>query len=142
MNFFVDTTFPKGRALADWLVAANVSPTYGQIALSDTRDSVASVSGATRWIYGADTEGASPYETKYLSFNTPLEAAPADRCGRATFSDVHVAGLSLTPGPFPAECAAMDDGHAENEGALEFLFFDLVSCIQDDTQNPSAPPLK
>jgi hypothetical protein len=29
-----------------------------------------------------------------------------------------------------------------NERSLEFLFFDLVSCIQDDSQNPSLPPTK
>jgi hypothetical protein len=141
-NFYVDTSFPKGRALADWLQATHVSSDYGHIPLADTRDSVAAVTGATRWIYGADAPGSTPYDTKYLSFNTPLASAPADRCGRATFSDVHVAGLSLAPGVFPAECASMDEDHGVNEDALEFLFFDLVSCIQDDSQNPQGPPLK
>ena len=33
----VDTTFPKGAALADWLVAVGATPTRGQIALYDRR---------------------------------------------------------------------------------------------------------
>jgi hypothetical protein len=141
-TFFVDTTFPKGKALADWLEAVDVTTTYGQVPLSDTRDSVAQVTGATRWIYGANDPAATPYESKYLSFNTPLQSSPASQCGRATFSDVHVAGLSITPGAFPGECSAMYDPHEGNERALEFMFFDLVSCIQDDSQNPQLPPIK
>jgi hypothetical protein len=141
-TFFVDTGFPKGRALADWMQAVDLTTTYGQVPLSDTRDSVAQVTGATRWIYGADVPGAASYESKYLSFNTPLQVAATNQCGRATFSDVHVAGLSLTPGSFPHECSTMYEQHAGNEEALEFLFFDLVSCIQDDTQDPQLPPIK
>jgi hypothetical protein len=141
-NFYVDTTFPKGRALADWMLATHVSSDYGQMPLADTRDSVAGVRSATRWIYGAESAGSTPYDTKYLSFNTPLAATPAQQCGRATFSDVHVAGLSTAPGIFPDECSSMEGDHGGNEDALEFLFFDLVSCIQDDSQNPQGPPLK
>jgi hypothetical protein len=45
---------------------------------------------------------------------------------------------------FPSECEnpSMDSpsGHATNEKALEFLFFDLSSCVQDDSQPPPPPP--
>jgi hypothetical protein len=139
-TFFVDTTFPKGRAFADWLDDNQLSAAYGGIDLTDTRDSVAEVTGATRWIYGADTPSATPYTSKYLSFNTPIGTPVAGQCGRATFSDVHLSGISDQPGAFPAECAARPGTHGVDERALEFLFFDLVSCIQDDTQEPSSPP--
>jgi hypothetical protein len=141
-SFFVDSSFPKGQALAEWMQTNQVTSTFGQVALTDTRDSVAQVTGATRWIYGAEQAGAPSYEAKYLSFNTPVELGPGKQCGRATFSDVHVAGLSTQPGPFPQECAEMYDPHGVDERALEFLFFDLVSCIQDDSQNPSLPSTK
>jgi hypothetical protein len=141
-SFFVDSSFPKGQALAEWLQSNDFTATLGQVPLTDTRDSVARVTGATRWIYGAEQAGALAYAAKYLSFNTPVGVQSAKQCGRATFSDVHVAGLSLEPGPFPQECAAMYDPHGVNERALEFLFFDLASCIQDDSQNPSLPQTK
>jgi hypothetical protein len=141
MDYFVDTSFPRGRAFADWLQENALSPTYGQVGLTDTRESVEQVTGATRWIYGADTAGSSSYQTKYLTFNTPIGAPVPSQCGRATFSDVHLSGETDLPGAFPAECAARQDPHGVNEQSLEFLFFDLVSCVQDDSQGPSQPPV-
>jgi len=139
-TFFVDTSFPKGHAFADWLEANHFSPAYGQVNLTDARASVAAVTGATRWVYGAADPTATTYSTKYLSFNTPIGAPVASQCGRATFSDAHVSGESDAPGPFPSECAARTDVHGADERALEFLLFDLVSCIQDDSQPPPPPP--
>jgi hypothetical protein len=59
------------------------------------------------------------------------------------FSDVHLSGVS-NDGTFPAECTNPNidspPGHAGNEKALEFLFFDLSSCVQDDTKPPPPPP--
>ena len=39
-----------------------------------------------------DAAGASSYESKYLTFNTPVGTPTAAQCGRATFSDVHLSG--------------------------------------------------
>jgi hypothetical protein len=141
MDYFVDTSFPRGRAFADWLEANALSPAYGQVQLTDTRDSVEQVTGATRWIYGADSAGSSTYQSKYMTFNTPVATPVANQCGRATFSDVHLSGETDLPGAFPQECAARQDPHGVNEQSLEFLFFDLVSCVQDDSQGPSQPPV-
>jgi len=57
------------------------------------------------------------------------------------FSDVHLSGTS-DDSVFPGECSNPDPGgaHANNEKALEFLFFDLSSCIQNDTMPPPPPP--
>ena len=141
MDYFVDTSFPRGRAFADWLENNALSPSYGMVGLTDTRESVEEVTGATRWIYGADTAGSSNYESKYLTFNTPVATPVANQCGRATFSDVHLSGETDLPGAFPEECAARQDPHGVNEQSLEFLFFDLVSCVQDDSQGPTQPPV-
>ncbi len=137
---YVDTSFPRGLAFAQWLQAGHLSPEYGQVLLTDARDSVKQVASATRWIYGAMSPTAPDYEAKYLSFNTPTTATPQDQCGRAVFSDVHVSGTSDDPGVFPQECAVRPDSHAINELALEFLLFDLVSCVQDDSLGPTQPP--
>jgi hypothetical protein len=139
VTYYLDTTFPKGHAFADWLEGNALSAAYGQVDLSDARDSVEQVVTATRWIYGGPNATSPNYEAKYMSFDTPLSVAPASQCGRAMFSDVHVSGTSDAPGPFPAECEARSDPHATNERALEFLFFDLVSCVQDESQPPTPP---
>jgi len=137
----VDTSFPKGAALADWLVANNASTTRGQISLVNGQHSVDAVSSAARrWIYTT-----SPATTQYLTFNTPVETSAANQCGRVVFTDVHVslgAGDSSHPGApgFPGGCTGPMDLSAQ-EKALEFMFFDLSSCVQIETGTPTTPPI-
>jgi len=135
--FYIDQTFPKGKSLAQWLYNLE-GGTLGQIALYDTRSDVNKLTTgkATRWIY-SDTPGgnaSTAYSTLYLSFNTPVTAQPANQCGRAVFSDVHVAGSST------GFCQNMSASYKPNLDALEFLFFDLSSCVQNDSQPPIEPP--
>ncbi len=141
-SFYIDDTFPKGKAFADWLQAQKVTQTYGQINLADTRYDMNEVNPeATRWIYNADSPADTTYAAMYMSFNSPVGQPPAMQCGRAVYSDVHLSGTS-DDSTFPNECAQADpDGsHAINEKALEFLFFDLSSCVQDNSQPPPPPP--
>jgi hypothetical protein len=145
MSYFADTSFPKGKAFGKWLLSngvAQMSGTGVELALTDTYADVnesgpTMFPGSTRWIYNADTPGSSVYGTSYLSFNTPVGTPVAKQCGRAVFSGVHVylpAGSLV----FPSECVA-DPAYAINQKALEFLFFDLSSCVQDDQQAPPVP---
>ncbi len=135
--FYIDTTFPKGNSMAQWLY--NIAGgTLGQVSLYETRSDVNMVTTgkATRWIY-SDQPGGNPtnaYSTLYLSFNTPVKNAPANQCGRAVFSDVHVAGTGT------GFCQGMSTSYQPNLNALEFLFFDLSSCVQNDSQPPVQPP--
>jgi hypothetical protein len=147
----IDQTFPKGMAFATWLQDNAVTTALGSIALGDFRDNVDSILPAgceaavdagtgtclsTQWIYNAPE--AHP---RYISFNTPVAAAPANQCGRAVFSDVHVSGTS-NDATFPGECSNPDPMgiHSNNEKALEFLFFDLSTCVQNDFQPTVVPP--
>jgi hypothetical protein len=143
----IDTSFPKGAAYAQWLQNNGISTSLGNITLSDLRDDILSpkpagcaASGSclsTRWIYNPGDQ-----HPRYLSFNTPVGQPVAQQCGRAVYSDVHLSGVS-DDSTFPAECSdpSIDNppGHAINEKALEFLFFDLSSCVQNDTQPPPPP---
>jgi len=154
----IDTSFPKGVALADWLVATGATPTRGMISLKQGQFSVADLFGTTRrwiWVPQNVNDSAMRQSTQYLSFNTPVEAAEANQCGRVVFTDVHVANTVVdTSGnvilsmsdvshpdiPFPNGCQASPDMTAQ-EKALEFMFFDLSSCVQVETGTPTTPPI-
>jgi hypothetical protein len=145
-NDAVDTSFPKGAAYAQWL--QNVGVYNGStITLSDLRDDIQHPNPAgcstgntclsTRWIYNP-----ADMHPRYLSINTPVGTPVAMQCGRAVYSDVHLSGQS-DDAQFPQECSDPNidqpPGHAINEKALEFLFFDLSSCVQNDSQPPPPP---
>ena len=58
------------------------------------------------------------------------------------FSDLHVSSGGGS-GAFPSECGAgnpLTTPMTQQESALEFLFFDLSSCVGDDTKPPPPPP--
>ena len=138
-------TFPKGQALAQWLnsPAVGASTTLGTISIGDPRQNVYSiVAPGTEWVYL--NKGSTPQQhvPEFTTVNTPVGAADDKLCGKAAFSDVHVsAGATAdqagSGNPWPGECAGGD--LSAQEKALEFLFFDLSACVQNDN-NPPPPP--
>jgi len=135
--FFIDTTFPKGQAFADWLVYVGASTQKGEIALHEVAGDVSSVNAKTsqQWIYSSD-----PQSTKFLSFNTPVGKEPDAQCGRVVYSDLHVASGDDSGGTFPSGCYG--GGLTAQEKALEFLFFDLSACVQGPLDPPPSPPVR
>jgi hypothetical protein len=140
-QFSIDTSFVKGQTLHDWLSGIGAL-SGGMITLNGVATSVSTVKPPTnRWIYGGG-------DTKYLSFGTPVggisgasgsEMTSQKYCGKAVFSDLHAGGAPA--GDIPAACT--DATMTPQEEALEFLFFDLSACVQDDSQPPqNLPPPK
>ncbi|MBN9160109.1 MAG: carboxypeptidase regulatory-like domain-containing protein [Myxococcales bacterium] len=128
----VDTTFPKGAALADWLQTISATTTKGQLNLTGTYARVSSVNPPSqRWIYSSTT--AQTY-----SFNTPVGAEPEEQCGRAFYSSFHV--TTGAGGTFPRQCS--NAPMTAQEKALEFMLFDLSACVQKDDTRPEPPPVK
>ncbi len=148
-SYFVDTSFPKGEAFGTWLVTNSIAMMTGSAISIPLTDTWADVSGSgppkypgsTRWIYNASTAGSSAYSTSYVSFNMPIGVATDKQCGRAVFSGVH-ASLPNGATLFPAECSGEPTAYQVNQHALEFLFFDQSSCVQDDSKPPVYPPPK
>jgi hypothetical protein len=149
----VDSAFPKGAALASWLMATGASTTLGQLVIHAGQYSINSTTPpmSQQWIYTPDrisVDGTETHEpgVEYLTINTPVEIAttdPADQCGRMVYTDLHVsagtnADSSSDTTPFPGGCITTD--LSPQEKALEFMLFDLSSCVQQESQTPTPPP--
>lgn len=131
-EYNVDTSFPKGRAFAEWLVGVGASPTAGRIRLDNVTFSVGAVRKppAQAWI----DQGRS--SVRYFSFNTPVGATPEEHCGRVVFADLHAFGLGASD--FPTGCPGAG-ALTPQQLALEFLLFDLFGCVLDDAATPAPP---
>ena len=138
------TSFPKGKAFAEWMVNVGGSATFGELVIHGAEHSVDSTNaGAQSWIAGTDSQNGKPM-VQYFSFNTPVEVAPEQQCGRVVMSDLHVsastaAGMPSDSGkqPFPGGCVTTD--LTPQELALEFMLFDLSYCVSPDDKPPPTP---
>jgi hypothetical protein len=142
----IDTSFPKGMAFAQWMTKVGGSTTPGQVIIHGAEHSVDMVFApmAQQWIYGTDATRSPPTPmVQYFTFNTPVEAAIPMQCGRVVMSDLHVsAGTPSDSGkvPFPTGCVTTD--LTPQEKALEFMIFDLSSCVRSDDAAPDLPPIE
>jgi hypothetical protein len=135
--------FPKGVALDEWLMdngALGVNVPAGDLSIYTPRYNAVVTAANTPsqpWITSAAAAGGN---TMYFSFDTPVNPTPAGQyCGRAVFSDLHVAGdptTTDTPPP-PGGCDTGD--LSPQEKALEFMLFDLSSCVIPDSEPPPPP---
>jgi hypothetical protein len=147
--------FSKGQTLAQWLALPQVSalgkdgvpasdvsiwqPRFNALVATPNKPS-------QPWIT-ADPATKAP--TMYFSFDTPVNLNPpstgpdpggaAPYCGRAVFSDLHVTGNPLTSdrGDPPQGCA--NTPLSPQEKVLEFMLYDLSSCVVPDTMAPPPP---
>jgi hypothetical protein len=132
----INTSFPKGQALADWLVNVKASTTPGQISIVDAENTVTGVvhANAISWI--GSPQAKTPGAPIYFSFPTPVDG-PA--CGRMVFSDIHVASGSGDTGKeaFPTGCTNPE--LTPQQAALAFMIFDLSSCVQPEKDDVKPP---
>jgi hypothetical protein len=154
----IDTTlngssmpFPKGQALLQWLGIVNALGQSGvppmELSIFQPRFDVTVTSSNTPsqpWIT-SDSQGV-PGMTQYFSFDTPVNPNPPvtgpdpsggwTYCGRAVYSDLHVGGDPSTSDMPPPPGGCMTGPLSPQEKALEFMLFDLSSCVIPDTIAP------
>ena len=141
----INTSFPKGDALAQWLLNVGASTTRGELELHSARDNVQAVnpSYATEWMSIQNMRFPdAPKAVQYLSFNAPLGVAPEQQCGRAIYTDLHVSATG-NDGPgarFPDGCEERE--LSPQEKAVAFMLFDLSACLIPDDQLPAPPPVR
>lgn len=126
----INTLTPKGAAFAQWLANAGATAAGStQIDVQQVRrDNMSVITPPTElWLtYNPVTQ--FPLE---FTFNTPV--GQANQCGRVLFSDFHVSQVGST-GDFPGACN--NTPMTPQEKVLEFMVFDLTSCIA-----PTTPPV-
>ncbi len=148
----INTGFPKGVALADWLVLVGATPTRGELSIYQPRASIRTATAPTQdWIsIPTNPSDMDNPALQYMTFNTPVGTPAEDQCGRVVDTDVHI-GAAVDDGgtmqggdtsdpntPYPGGCR--DTPMSPQIKALEFIFFDLSSCVQPDTMMPEPPP--
>jgi hypothetical protein len=130
----IDTSSVEGQNFETWLANVGALSGPGQISLQNVRDDVVGINPPTQqFIYTFQ-------QVLQLGFYTPVGAPAAQQCGRVVYTDFHVSGVAnindagLSIGTtFPAECSP--DALTQQEKALEFMLFDLASCVPPQPQN-------
>ena len=132
---YINTGFTKGATLAQWLQNAGASTTLGRITIDTLRTDFSSVNPAysTNWMTLANGT------QMHFTFNTPIGAAAANQCGRVVYSDFHVENAGDTQTSFPYECG--NQAMTPQEKLLEYMLFDLASCVQPDSTVPTCTPI-
>jgi hypothetical protein len=147
--------FPEGVALQQWLTNVHAL-TNNQLPIYQARHNVSALNaapGVQGWIK-LDTSTPFPGTTQYFSIDAPIGAVSSEsKCGRVVYSDLHVsggAGMSVAGAPpdypnqgistVPTGCAMHD--LTPQEKALEFMIFDLSSCLVPVGMEPKGPMIQ
>jgi len=139
----LDTTFTKGKALADWLAYVDKTTTYGKVTCDYVFNnfSPADKTKAQVWASSIGISGGAgtTNNPRFVTINTPVGKPVEEQCGKAVHLDAHINGSDTIDASYPAGCkSAIKQG----EEAFAFFFFDLASCIQKDGEPPKPPPVK
>jgi hypothetical protein len=131
--------FPQGEALQAWLGNVGALTDAGELlipALSAKYNGTISATDlATPWLVTDPT--VTPPSAQYFSWDMPLDAGVDDAghsaaCGRVVFTDLHVSGTSSIDYQngtvVPTDC--MSGPLSPDEDALEFILFNLSSCVR------------
>jgi len=122
----INTGFNDGATLAQWLLNAGASTSYGQVNLSTLKNDISAVIPPTQ----AWATLNSDHDIMQMTFNTPVGAPAANQCGRVLYNEYHVYNVSVLSGEtFPTECSGIAKTMTPQEEMLEYALFDLSSFV-------------
>jgi hypothetical protein len=132
--------FVRGQAMHDWLlnVKALTNDTLQIVAARHNADVTVINSPSQPWLV---LQG-SPTTPQDFTFDTPFGVDAGMQCGRVVYSNMHVGAAvadynGTNQGTTPDGCVVAD--LSPQEKALEFILFDLSSCVTPNNA-PQNPP--
>ncbi len=136
-----DSTFPKGQALVEWLSAVGATPPAdpGKLKPDVVYANVRSTDPAMALTW-ATSENPNA-GTRVFTTNVPAGLPAEKQCGKGVHIDAHInqLGSDKVDATYPAGCnSALKPG----ENLLAFFFFDVASCIQNESAPPKPPSLR
>jgi hypothetical protein len=142
--------FPEGAALKTWLGNVGALNAAGEIVVPsiNARQNAIVQTGnlGTPWVQ--TDPSVTPKSSQYFSWDMPLspkidDAGVPQYCGRVVYSDMHVSGSAADyqggNSTVPTGCDATSALSAD-EDAIEFILFDLSSCLTPVGFTPQPPP--
>jgi hypothetical protein len=134
--------FQRGQSMHDWLqnVGALTNNELPIQAARHNADVSVTNTPSQPWIL-ADNQSPSPGAAQDFTFDTPIGVPAAMQCGRVAYSDMHVGAASndySNSSITPTGCTQED--LSPQEKALEFIFFDLSSCVTPNNAQQQPPP--
>jgi hypothetical protein len=134
-ELYLNDTFPKGKALADWLKFTFPSSQYGVVTTSVAFDNFRNPLDAMKaQVWSTANPGGVSGNARVFTVNTPVGVAADKQCGKAVHIDAHVNDRTDR---FPASCGSP---LTQADAMFAFFFMDLSSCIQKDDKPPVIPP--
>jgi hypothetical protein len=136
----LDTSFPKGKALADWLGVIAPENEYGEVVSADVFDNFSAARSGVTQVWGSSGTMDNPElsHPRFVTVNQPAGVPVAEQCGKAAHLDAHITALSPSEFMhFPESCG---EELQNGEQVLAFFFFDLAACIQEDSRPVLPPP--
>ena len=95
---YINQSFAKGSALAQWLKGIYPASTQGQIQINTLRHDFNNVvAPSSLWISLGGTPIPPGTVPMHYTFDTPVGNMPANQCGRVLYDDFHVEDIQNTP---------------------------------------------
>ncbi len=141
----IDTSFPKGMAWSQWMKTifpASSTVKNGQVEMDVVFGNITTtdMTKAQIWARSPNTNNATMFP-RIQTVNVPVGAAADKQCGKGVHIDAHVDSNGAPNSDLVTTSYPMGCTHplSEGEALLAFFFFDLASCIQNDSQPPPPP---